>query len=49
MIRREESDIVEQINNCRKVENQVAPMEYYLWKKKQRINTFDASIAQLCR
>lgn len=24
-------------------------MEYYLWKKKQRINTFDASIAELCR
>jgi hypothetical protein len=24
-------------------------MEYYLWKKKQRINTYDASIAELCR
>lgn len=49
MSRAEEEQILEQVQNCRKVENQVTPMEYYLWKKKQRINTYDASIAELCR
>jgi hypothetical protein len=43
--RLEEGHILEQVQNCRKVENQVTPMEYYLWKKKQRVNTYDVSIA----
>ena len=48
-IKAEEAKVGEQIRNCQMVEGQVTPMEYYLWKKKQRINTYDASIAELCK
>ena len=48
-IRAEETSINEQIRNCQLVEGGVTPMEYYLWKKKQRINTYDVSIAELCK
>ena len=47
-LRREEDDILQQVDNCKLVENHVTPVEYYLWKKKQRISTYDISVAALC-
>ena len=47
-IRSEEEDILRQIQQCKAVENSVTPVEYYLWKKKQRISTYDVSVAALC-
>lgn len=31
------------------MEDKVTPMEYYLWKKKQRLNAYDMALADLCK
>ena len=47
--RSEEGEILDKIQNCRVVEDKVTPMEYYLWKKKQRLNAYDMALADLCK
>lgn len=40
---------MDKIQNCRVVEDKVTSMEYYLWKKKQRLNAYDMALADLCK